>query len=511
MSVNKEKEEYLLALEERAFLQENLPHLYGWKWYPWARKFFESRKKFNFLCAANQISKSSTQIRKCINWATDITLWSQLWPTIPKQFWYLYPDFKLATGEYKEKWVKEFLPRGPMKDHPVYGWTPTFSAGRYIESIVFNSGVTVYFKSYEQNPSSLQAASLYAVFADEEMPVDIYDELYIRLSAPAINGYFHMAFTATLGQEFWWNTIEEIGSEKENFKKDSLKLQVSMYDCLTYEDGSPSLWTEEKIEEIKKGCKSENEVLRRVYGRFVKSENLQYPGYNESVNLVPPRLLPDTWAVYAGIDPGSGGRAHPSAITFLAVNPEKTRGEVIRCWRGDGLITTSSDLVRIFQDLVSSLGRVPVIQCYDWAARDFMLVAGRMGIPFLPANKERGFGQRVMNSLFKSEMLLIHDSDDGRKLSWELKNLSEGIDKSRAKDDLVDSLRFAVTSVPWDFSVLLPKNIVSGIKRKDAEQKFEKSEKNRWSSVPHAQTQIIDDEIAEFNEILDYYGGESLI
>jgi len=78
-------EQYKL-LQEKRKIQALLPHLYSWPWYPWARAFFESRNKINLLCAANQISKSSTQIRKCIHWATATELWPSLWKTTPRQF-----------------------------------------------------------------------------------------------------------------------------------------------------------------------------------------------------------------------------------------------------------------------------------------------------------------------------------------------------------------------------------------------------------------------------------------
>ena len=73
-------------------LREDLPHLYGWKFYPWSREFFESRNKMNLLCAANQIGKSSIAIRKNIEWACNKKLWPELWDTEPKQFWYFYPS-----------------------------------------------------------------------------------------------------------------------------------------------------------------------------------------------------------------------------------------------------------------------------------------------------------------------------------------------------------------------------------------------------------------------------------
>ena len=86
-----------------------LPHRYGYPWYGWARSFYESRQHESFLCAANQIGKSSTQIRKMIEWAGNKKLWPKLWTTEPRQFWYLYPNKDTATIEVDLKWIPEFL------------------------------------------------------------------------------------------------------------------------------------------------------------------------------------------------------------------------------------------------------------------------------------------------------------------------------------------------------------------------------------------------------------------
>ena len=114
--------ERLRIAQEKDRLAEGLPFLYGWKWYSWARAFYDSRNPINLLCAANQISKSSTQIRKSINWATNKTLWPELWVRKPTQFWYLYPTKPQVDAEFETKW-KLFLPTGSYKEDPEYGWT----------------------------------------------------------------------------------------------------------------------------------------------------------------------------------------------------------------------------------------------------------------------------------------------------------------------------------------------------------------------------------------------------
>ena len=109
-------------LEKKQTIQDMLPHLYGTDWYNWSLKFFHAKDRYMCLNAANQIGKSSTQIRKAIHWATETKLWPKLWKKKPTQFWYFYPDSDVATIEFNEKWVKEWLPRGEMQEHAKFGW-----------------------------------------------------------------------------------------------------------------------------------------------------------------------------------------------------------------------------------------------------------------------------------------------------------------------------------------------------------------------------------------------------
>lgn len=473
-SEREQKEEKLKRLEEKRRLQvqrdelkDSLRHLYGMKWYLWAWNFFQSKNRYNFLVAANQVSKSSTQIRKAIHWATAMELWPELWPSRPTQFWYFYPDKGVGHAEYKEKWVKEWLPIGPgdrvdgmvdwntiikegaWHDHKVYGWKPTFK-NQQIESIAFNSGVTIYFKSYEQGVMSLQTASVYAMFLDEEVPEDMLSELQARCFSPTISGYMHFVFTATIGQEIWRATMEEKGKH-EKFQA-AFKQQISMYDCLHYMDGAPSPWTREKIDEIKANCKDENEVLRRVYGKFVVDTNRKYISFQRSKNVKPAHMLPKGWLIYVGVDIGSGGTAHPAAIAFVGVKPDFSVGRVFKGWRGDGVTTDAADILNKFLELKGSMK--PVAQFYDHQAKDFFTVASRRKIPFMKADKGRETGEQLLNTLFKNDMLAIYDEPELMKGVVEFENLKNATPKSAAKDDFIDAIRFAVSQIPWDFSIL---------------------------------------------------------
>lgn len=438
-------------LENILYAREQLPHLYGFPWYQWAFDFFNSTNHACFLCAANQVSKSSTQIRKAIDWATDQSKWKKLWPSLlpgqkPNQFWYFYPSSPVATVEFETKWLPDFLPKN--KEDPVYGWKEVFEKG-YIKQIDFNSGVTIYFKTYAQKLIDLQSGSVHAIFLDEECPEHIIPELQARLRA--VKGYLHAVFTATIGQEYWRKVMEPANAEEEIYKG-AFKKTVSLYDSQFYIDGSASRWTDERIAEIIAECTSDAEVQRRVFGRFVKSGGLRYDSFDLQRNMMHPQPIQRIWPKHAGVDPGSGGLSgHPAAIIFLAIRPDYKEGWVFRGWRGDGIPTANPDILKKYRELRrDTLVNMAV---YDYKDKDFFLVAQSEGEAFSMANKSRDEGFGLVNSLFKNGMLKIFKGDpELDKLVGELMSLSAEVDKRKAKDDLCDALRYVCMSVPWDFS-----------------------------------------------------------
>lgn len=442
---------------------EGLPHLFGFPWYRWARSFFESTNKINILTAGNQLGKSSSQIRKAIHWATSPYLWQVLWPEShpPRQFWYLYPNKDLATAEFETKWVPEFLPRNAFKDHPVFGWEVEMAAKK-IHSLRFRSGVTIYFKTYMQQAAALQAGSAYAIFGDEEIPEHLFDELMMRLSAT--NGYFHSVFTATLNQEFWRLVME--GKEEHEKLPEAFKQQVSLYDCKEYEDGQKTFWTSERIKSVRSRCGSQTEVLRRIFGKFVTEEGRKYPTFEWDRHMVDPKKhpVPPDWNIFAAVDCGTGGKmtgkrsqdGHASAIVFMAVSPTFRQAIVFLGWRGDGISTTSKDIIEKYEFLEGLLppGKKPQQKFYDWQAKDFFLIAQRAGFTFERAEKSHVIGEDVLNTLFQNNMLLIHETEELRKLGNELGNLMRSTLKTVALDDFSDALRYVCTKIPWDWSGL---------------------------------------------------------
>jgi hypothetical protein len=434
-------------------LRDDLPHLYGWNWYPWAKEFFESRNRMNLLCAANQIGKSSIAIRKNIEWACNKKLWGELWETPPKQFWYFYPSDEVATIEVEKKWVPEFLPRGDMKNHENYGWDIEYASGD-IHAIHFRSGCSIYFKSYGQKTLNLQTATVHMITADEEMPEEHINELLARIRSN--RGYFNQVFTATRGLQIWYRAMECVGTSEEMFVT-AWKRSVSMRDCMYYEDGTPTKWTAERIAEAESYCTSKAEILKRIDGRFVKDEGRKYVSFDpDNCTYLPTDPIPTNWRYYAGVDIGSGGRGRSAgAIVIVAVSPELDKGKIIRTWRGDYEETTAKDILEKYKEIKKGL--VITQACYDYQSREFGLIASRSGEPFLPADKERDSGTQIMNTLFQSKALTIaHGEYDNQKLVTELMSVPMGDKNRKYQDDLTDALRYVVKLIPWDFPKIAP-------------------------------------------------------
>ncbi len=420
-------EEELELKEAELVIREGLPHLYGLKWYSWALSFFESREQMAFLTAGNQLSKSSTMIRTAIDWATNKEKWPQLWPHNhkPNLFLYFYPTSSQATIEVETKW-SQFLPKNGFENHAQYGYKIEFK-NKEVHAIVFNSGVTIFFKSYKQGKEALQTATAYAIFLDEECPEDIWEELSFRVAAT--QGYIRSAFTATLGQEMWRQAMEPANIEEEKFPN-AWKKQVSAYDCLTYADGTPSPWTEDRINNLIATCRSPQEVQRRVFGRFVKESGLIYPQFSVERHMKPWHMVPSSWLWYVAADIGSGsdrpgGQGHPGGILVMAVKPDATEARVVSCWRGDNRRTTAGDIYLKAEELIKELGITPTRKVYDWASADFGTIATRNGGGWTPAKKSQDQGEGIVNTLFKNDMLAIYQKGENGKLAGELCSVRE--------------------------------------------------------------------------------------
>lgn len=408
--------------------------------------------------------KSLIQTRKMIEWCGNRTVWPELWPRSDMfQHWYFYPNYDTIVREFETKW-KKLMP-GPRLQNDArstWRWKEIKEKGKLI-GISWGYGTQtfpMYFLSYSQDLSGQQASSVNYIALDEEAPVFRFPEYQVRLRAT--HGYFSMVFTATLGQDEWRRTMEPEEDEEELFPL-AEKSQISMYDCMTFDDGTPGMFTEEDIKQEIAKCIDENEVRRRVFGRFVPSGKLYVPNYQTKKHLRKPHIIPSSWRVYSGIDSGSGGdKAHPAAMVFLAVSPDYTTGRFFIGWKGDKKMkTTSGDILQKHKSLIEEHKLKITSTVYDYGDADLAILAERDGGYFIKADKSRDKGWQTMDTLFGVGALAIYATPELRELGVELSRLTRKEDgterrgSNKVKDDLADAARYVVMSVPWDWKKIL--------------------------------------------------------
>ena len=453
-----------------------LPHLYAFNLYEWQRRFIEcfdhtspyfTPYRQSWMNAANQIGKSVCNVIKMNKMSTEIEKWAKWWPGWkPTQFWYLLPDYPTIEREVEDKWIPTILPSQELKDHPRWGWKLHKRNGK-IWKLEWNTGLSVYLLSYSQQASARQASTLGAVFIDEEPPFEIMGEIAMRTAAAgAHGGYISGVMTPTTGQEEWRRVFEEVGKDKEIYKN-SFKQTVTLYDCMQFEDGTPSHWTEERIEDVISKLGSQAEIDLRTKGAFVAQEGLVYEGFNAGENVKPVEQIPPDWMYVSGIDIGSGGKQHASGIIILAIAPDFSRARVIRAWKGTpdnvlswrsrhnkpgGPETSTGDILEIYTSIKRELQpRGWFGEFYDWASKDFQILAERAGLSVQKAEKGVDLGQGIINTVFKYNVLSIDETPENHDLVVELNTLRHGKTKTHSGsfDDLVDALRYAVTKIPF--------------------------------------------------------------
>lgn len=438
----------LKLLEEKKKLRDELPHLYGYKSYPWTTEFLNSTNKMVLMTKGNQVGGSSAQIRKCIHWATDPYIRKEVFKKEPHEqlvFLYFMPTLKLFAREFHTKWIPQFMPRGKQRESGPYSWRADYDNKKleYINFIEFPQANTLILCiSYTGDiHGSMQALSPICIFADEEMPTNVYPEVAARLSATG--GWFHMNCTPTRGEKLW----------DDAFNGDKFpgahKMRVSQYDCIKFEDGSPGVHSFEKIKAFEMSLPSERDIAVRVHGRFEKLEGLVYDAFDIKVNSKPLEI--DSPYYYAGIDYGSGGKGHASAIVIIAVSSDFKAARIHNFWKGNNFErTTCDDVIKKYIEMSKGLNITSAF--YDWAAADLATIASRIGLSLQKANKDKKKGSATLNSLFKNCMLEVPDTEENLELIQELNKHRHDVPDRFAENHGIDALRYCIVDVPWDYS-----------------------------------------------------------
>lgn len=492
------KIEKIRLLEQKKLLKKSLPHKHGFNLFQWQKDHIESDNPYCITKAGNQLGKSICNGIKMVTLATEPDLWPKFFPKrTPRNFWMLLPTRDVINSEWEQKYKPEFMPSGVFKDHPQYGWREEIK-NRNLWAIHFNTGVTIYTHTYEQDCHHLQAGTVDAHFIDEELPYDLYGELNMRLQAVA--GQMNFVYTPTRGEAQWMRLWYK--GRKETFKT-AFKQEVSLFDCLKYADGSPSHWSKEQINRVINSQGTEAEVQLRVYGLNTKPEGLKLPSFDVERNMTEPYDPPHDWLWYSGIDIGTGGpENHPAAISFIHVRPDYKKGRVVRAWRGNANeITANTDIINIWFELKEELGIKGDLEgvYYDWQAKDFQINAIAAGIPLIMAEKSHEIGYPLLNVLFKNQMLDIDDTEENQDFVEEALSLKSRTSKTVAKDDSIDSVRYGISKIPWDMSDVSGREIIELKKPLTKEQQRRRGQKFEEDDGDWG----IEEEIEQWNDIYE--------
>jgi hypothetical protein len=179
----------------------------------------------------------------------------------------------------------------------------------------------------------------------------------------------------------------------------------------------------------------------------------------------------------------------------------------IRWFRGrrlDGIETSAGDIYRYYKRSEGKL--VVTSRAYDYSSKEFGIVVNRAGMPFEKADKKRELSSDILNTVLKTGMLKIYyDPDDPEdeaiKLVRELETLLMGSDKTKAKDDFIDSLRYALMQIPVDWDkVLNGEEIVIPKEIKPGSPEDKRSKDYLWESEHDAKRdeESIEEEIDEW-------------
>ena len=450
--------------------REHLPHFFFKKLYKWSYDFIMTPNPMAFVCGANQIAKTSTMIRKVLYRATSPHLWHRLYSRRPKNSWYFYPGTKVLDIEWDGKWM-EWMPRVPASHplHRLYGWEKIKNRQQFT-GIRFRTGVELNFRYYSQGVDSLQSSTLSDVYGDEEIPVKFCEEMRSRLMAT--KGTWNSGFTATLGQQYWYDVMEKQGMPGERHAA-AFKRIISLFDCMKYIDGTAGeVWPTRKIiaDYIKTLDNDEDNIKRRVFGRFIPTSGLAFESYSYAKATIGTVILTRQLDYILVVDPGSGGRmGHPTGILFLGVDPEKHLIYVLSAWRGDGIVTANNFIIK---QMMAMAGSSPLeLLIYDGSAADFKLdvIEALPNLPLLAADKMRNIGFGRVNSYLdvgaikipetrppgvafweKDEMTKLHEE---LKLTRRTENL-QGRKTGHQVDDLTDCLRYACMHIHLPLDIL---------------------------------------------------------
>jgi phage terminase large subunit-like protein len=286
--------------------------------------FHKSMKRRRFFFGGNRVGKTTAGITEDALVALGKSAEKYIdesWPNDLKALWYR----KYAHMQPMVGWIVSttFEKQREVTQGQVLNWIPkaeivdiSYRAKELIEHILLRNGSRIAFKSAEQGRKAFESASIGWVHVDEEQPLEIFDELEMRVMDQ--KGWVWGTMTPLIG-DIWLAVVDE----------ERWPPELCQYWVASWAD-NPSLDAEEK--RLLAATMSEEDRQARVFGRYAKRAGRVFREYNDLIHLVDPPDsgepnldpldgFPRNWLRIAGLD---HGLAAPTSAHRIAFDGEGT-------------------------------------------------------------------------------------------------------------------------------------------------------------------------------------------
>jgi phage terminase large subunit-like protein len=338
-----------------------------------------------------------------------------------------------ATGAQEK--ILEYLPKECVAS---MAWQS--KPNNILSKVILKNGRSITFKSYEQGREDFQAAGVGVVWCDEEPPKDVWQEIGLRQKAGQPLKRL-LSMTPVMGMTWVYPDVYLNGSS-------------DVFVVTAGWDDNEHLTVEQK-RQMAIGL-SEDEIVMRRDGSFVKRQGLVYKDFDQGRNTVPGDWEPELGrhSVYRAMDYGFA-EDHPFVCLWIAVD---TDGSAVVY---DELYLRQSPMDRTTEAVIEKTSPFKARGSWGDSARpDWIDFMTRNGLPVQKAIKDKEIGiSKVTSWLLPDPLTGIPRLKVSRRCeelirqlesySYPRKNREEDRGKrepEKKDDDGPDALRYFVVS-----------------------------------------------------------------
>lgn len=304
--------EALLQISEAVQAGARHPNVKKYRPHKKQAKFHSSRRKKKVYIGGNRSGKTTAGVIEGI-WRASCThpFRPDLNAIGPSRGRVVAVDFINGIEKIIIPAYKQWTPASYLRGH---SWESAYD--KNTKTLVFATGSTVEFMSYDQDLDKFAGTSRHWIHFDEEMPKPVFTECLARLVDT--NGDFWISMTPVEGMNWIYDDLYEENHENPNG-------DVEIIEINTFEN--PYL-SEEGIKNLMNSMDDEDTAIR-IGGGYVRKGGLVYKNFDPTIGarnvLSAPIIDPKTyfpesrWMWIMALDHGLN---NPAAVLWLAVNDD---------------------------------------------------------------------------------------------------------------------------------------------------------------------------------------------